>query len=199
MKKSLSICPTCGGNLKISQYHCPECEIDINGEFDGCMFCNLADEDRYFALVFLQTGGNIRDVERVMGISYPTVKAKLAHLLRSLGVDSDDITDNCCGTGRIEMEVDVEEDELKAHLKEMKKHLKENIKSHVRQHVRHVGGSGFCFRAGGRVERGEAETVMHGEAPSKEKVDSVITDLKDGKIDVNAALAKLRSKKGADE
>jgi len=181
MTKSLSRCPSCGGQLKISQYHCSECEIDINGEFEGCIFCNLNDEDRYFALVFLQTGGNIKDVERVMGISYPTVKAKLATLLRNLGV----------GNGGEAGSPPVDKAAIKAEIKEMKKHLKEKIKGNLHRtlhhklhgHNKHPGR--FSFHLNGDKT----------EPDSNPDAKEVIDELKAGNIDVAAALRRLRGEK----
>jgi hypothetical protein len=84
MKKHLEKCPSCDTTLEITCYTCPECGINVQGHFSGCTFCKLSDDDRVFALAFLQTEGNMKDIERLMGISYPTVKARLAKLNRSL-------------------------------------------------------------------------------------------------------------------
>ncbi|MCX6644975.1 MAG: DUF2089 domain-containing protein [bacterium] len=84
MKNHLNTCPKCSSNLKISEYSCPACGTIIEGDFQGCQFCNLEDEDRLFALVFLQTEGNMKDVERLMGISYPTIKSKLRNINNKL-------------------------------------------------------------------------------------------------------------------
>ena len=84
MKNHLNSCPKCASNIKISEYFCPKCRTTIKGDFQGCQFCGLDDEDRLFALVFLQTEGNMKDVERLMGISYPTVKSKLKSINRKL-------------------------------------------------------------------------------------------------------------------
>jgi len=88
MKNQLNQCPKCASPLKITQYGCPHCGTRVEGEFSGCSFCHLDDEDRLFALVFLQTEGNMKDVERLMGISYPTVKARLARLNNALSGES---------------------------------------------------------------------------------------------------------------
>ena len=88
MKNQLNQCPKCASPLKITSYGCPRCGTVIEGEFTGCSFCHLDDEDRLFALVFLQTEGNMKDVERLMGISYPTVKARLARLNNALSGES---------------------------------------------------------------------------------------------------------------
>jgi len=85
MKTQLHNCCSCGSPLEITEYFCPSCETTIRGKFSGCPFCALSDEDRLFALIFIQTEGNMKDVERLMGVSYPTVKAKLAKLNAALG------------------------------------------------------------------------------------------------------------------
>jgi len=85
MKNQLNKCPRCATRLKITRYECPYCGTSVTGEFSGCPFCRLSDEERLFALIFIQTEGNMKDVERVMGISYPTVKARLAKINEILG------------------------------------------------------------------------------------------------------------------
>jgi hypothetical protein len=84
MKNHLNNCPKCNSQLKVTQYSCQDCGSRVEGDFTGCSFCNLGDDDRLFALVFLQTEGNMKDVERVLGISYPTVKSRLAKLNKAL-------------------------------------------------------------------------------------------------------------------
>lgn len=84
MKESLSACPSCEGPLVIRSYQCRDCGTEVHGSFSGCPFCSMPDEDRYFCLVFLQCEGNMKDVESVMGISYPTIKNRLLKIKRSL-------------------------------------------------------------------------------------------------------------------
>jgi hypothetical protein len=84
MKNHLNNCPKCESPLMITRYDCNNCGTSVEGEFTGCPFCRLDDEDRLFALVFIQTEGNMKDVERLMSISYPTIKARLARLNNAL-------------------------------------------------------------------------------------------------------------------
>ncbi len=92
MKNHLNNCPKCSSTLKITRYDCPVCSTRMEGEFQGCAFCHLSDEDRLFAHIFIQTEGNMKDVERLMGISYPTVKAKLKNLNNKLGDQPSSLT-----------------------------------------------------------------------------------------------------------
>ena len=50
-----------------------------------CVFCALPAEQLKFLELFLRCRGNMRDVERTLGLSYPTVRARLDALLASLG------------------------------------------------------------------------------------------------------------------
>jgi hypothetical protein len=91
MKKHLDTCPSCCCSLEITRYTCPDCAVSIDGHFSGCNFCHLSDDDRLFALIFLQTEGNMKDVERLLGISYPTVKARLSKLNVALSQDMENL------------------------------------------------------------------------------------------------------------
>lgn len=48
----------------------------------------LAPDEENFLRVFLAARGSIKEVERRLGISYPTVKSKLEALLNKLGLGS---------------------------------------------------------------------------------------------------------------
>jgi len=69
----------------VSELHCPTCNIKISGQFDLCKFCKLSPEQRAFAEVFIKNRGNIREVEKELGISYPTVRGRLENLIKALG------------------------------------------------------------------------------------------------------------------
>jgi hypothetical protein len=191
MKKNLTLCPSCSGKLKISQYHCSSCGININGEFEGCIFCDLTDEDRYLALVFLQTGGNIRDVERVMGISYPTIKAKLAQLLEHLGVSPEE-----ANGGRIFGDEGEETHHGKfvdhEEIRRFKRELKEKIHGHVHHSIRHAMKAAFA-----PSDENLQPDEKSSEATGKQDADikALLNDIKEGKTDVASALKNLRGEK----
>lgn len=77
-------CPVCGDRLQITQMKCGSCRTTVSGEFEQCRFCRLDEKHMEFLLVFLKNRGNIKDVEREMGISYPSVRNNLDSLLREL-------------------------------------------------------------------------------------------------------------------
>lgn len=79
-------CPTCSGELEIRQLYCPDCQVSIEGKFSPCPFCRLDDGELQFVLTFLRTRGNIKEMERALGISYPTVRSRLNGALHHLGM-----------------------------------------------------------------------------------------------------------------
>ncbi len=80
-------CPVCGEKLSITKLGCPKCMTTIEGDFHPCEFCRLPEEDLDFVKIFIKCRGNIKDVEKELGISYPTVRGKLDSVIRSLGYE----------------------------------------------------------------------------------------------------------------
>ncbi len=79
-------CCVCGEKLTVSRLSCSSCGTTMEGTFEGCPFCSLPPEEMRFLLIFLKNRGSIKDVEREMGISYPTVRAALDNLIATLGL-----------------------------------------------------------------------------------------------------------------
>jgi hypothetical protein len=80
-------CPVCGEKLSIIKLGCPKCSTVIEGDFHPCEFCRLPEEDLSFIKVFIKNRGNIKDIEKELGISYPTVRGKLDAAIRALGYE----------------------------------------------------------------------------------------------------------------
>ena len=82
-----SNCPVCNTKLALTRLSCPSCETELSGAFAQCEFCVLSDEDRDVLRVFLASRGNMKDLERHLGVSYPTARARFDALLGKLGID----------------------------------------------------------------------------------------------------------------
>jgi len=79
-------CPVCGGTLVTTRLGCHGCGTELAGEFGSCDFCALEDKDLDLLRVFLASRGNLREVEKHLGVSYPTARARFTALLMKLGL-----------------------------------------------------------------------------------------------------------------
>ncbi|TMF36398.1 MAG: DUF2089 domain-containing protein [Chloroflexi bacterium] len=82
-----SSCPVCNHRLATTRLSCPACDTELSGAFTQCEFCVLTDEDREVLRVFLASRGNMKDLERHLGVSYPTARARFDTLLGKLGIE----------------------------------------------------------------------------------------------------------------
>ena len=80
-----SRCPFCDGDLEITQLRCQACDTGIDSHLAIPTFFRLPNDLQLFVLVFLRCRGNIREVEKELGISYPTVCKRLDLVNELLG------------------------------------------------------------------------------------------------------------------
>jgi hypothetical protein len=78
-------CPVCGNELDVTELGCPGCGSRLSGSFAPCRFCALSAADADVVEVFLRSRGNMREVERHLGVSYPTSRQRFTELLGRLG------------------------------------------------------------------------------------------------------------------
>lgn len=83
-------CPACEGPLAVKALFCPACGTEVHGRFALNEFALLPKEHLDFLRLFVKTRGNLKEVERVLGVSYPTVRARLDALLKALGYEGED-------------------------------------------------------------------------------------------------------------
>ena len=81
----IATCPVCTSELSVTRLRCGDCGTTIEGEFAVGRFGRLTREQMQVLESFLRSRGNLRDMERELGISYPTVRARVEALVRSLG------------------------------------------------------------------------------------------------------------------
>jgi hypothetical protein len=87
---AIATCPICSGELAVTRLHCRSCGTTLEGDFNVGRFARLGREQ--FALLegFLRSRGNLKEMERELGVSYPTVRARIDALLRALGLGDGD-------------------------------------------------------------------------------------------------------------
>lgn len=86
----ISTCPVCEGELAITRLHCRSCGTALEGEFGVGRFGRLSREQLALLEGFLRSRGNLKEMERELGISYPTVRGRVESLVRALGLADGD-------------------------------------------------------------------------------------------------------------
>ncbi|WP_203568439.1 DUF2089 domain-containing protein [Aestuariimicrobium ganziense] len=86
-------CPVCGEALATTRLGCHHCGTELVGDFRPCPFCSLGDAELDLLTTFLASRGNLREVEKHLGVSYPTARLRLTALLTRLGLTDEDSSD----------------------------------------------------------------------------------------------------------
>lgn len=89
MKQVISRCPVCNSELTVARLKCESCETVIENQFRLSKFDYLSEEELYFTETFIRCRGNIKEVEKELGISYPTVRSKLDAVIKKLGYEEE--------------------------------------------------------------------------------------------------------------
>ena len=85
-KRIIGYCPICHDRLVVKTLRCNHCDTEITGDFSLNPFDYLSSEQLDFALVFIKNQGNIKNIEKDLGISYPTVKKNIEDLCNALNM-----------------------------------------------------------------------------------------------------------------
>jgi len=59
-------------------------DVAIEGSFELPQLARLNLEDQVFVTAFVRSHGSIKEMERIFGVSYPTIKARLNRIAESL-------------------------------------------------------------------------------------------------------------------
>jgi hypothetical protein len=86
VREVISTCPICEGELRVTRLQCATCATAIEGQFAVGRFSRLTREQMALLESFLRARGNLRELERELGVSYPTVRNRIEALLRVLGL-----------------------------------------------------------------------------------------------------------------
>ncbi|MGQ9630650.1 MAG: DUF2089 domain-containing protein [bacterium] len=91
MNRIVDACPVCGErHLVVERVRCSSCGTAVEGKFTLSRLGHLAPEHQEFIEVFIKNRGNIKDVERELGISYPTVRNRLNAVIKALGYKTEE-------------------------------------------------------------------------------------------------------------
>ncbi len=86
-KHLVTACPACQGDLTVSLLTCPACHTRVEGEFSLPPLLDLAPEDHDFLMLFLKTWGNLSEMGKILGVSYPTIRGRYETFLKKIGIE----------------------------------------------------------------------------------------------------------------
>lgn len=83
----LTLCPVCGGRLVATRLHCPDCETVIEGQFELGRLGRLSRDQIEFVETFIKCEGKLSRMEEEVGLSYPTLRARLTEVIEQMGFE----------------------------------------------------------------------------------------------------------------
>lgn len=78
--------------ITIEKVRIKDDDITIEGEFELPPLARLSEEDQIFVSAFVQFHGSIKQMEKVFGVSYPTIKNRLNRITEKLDLVKVDTT-----------------------------------------------------------------------------------------------------------
>ena len=87
MRKLIERCPACSAELVVTRMSCQRCDTEVAGRFETTVFDRLAPESLAFAEIFVRLRGNIKEMERELGLPYNTVRKRLDDVVSEMGYD----------------------------------------------------------------------------------------------------------------
>jgi hypothetical protein len=75
---------TQGQRILVERVRIAEKDIAIQGSFELPQLARLSMDDQIFITAFVRSHGSIKEMERIFGVSYPTIKSRLTRIANSL-------------------------------------------------------------------------------------------------------------------
>jgi len=77
-------CRNCGEEMQIKTLSCPKCNLRVEGDISLPRLTRLSPNDREFIELFVLSGGSLKEVGKLLDISYPTVRGRLDTVIKHL-------------------------------------------------------------------------------------------------------------------
>lgn len=84
MKRLPVHCPSCDGALAVKRLGCEACHTDVEGLYDLPILAGLSNDDQDFILQFVKASGSLKEMAKLLGVSYPTVRNRLDDVIEML-------------------------------------------------------------------------------------------------------------------
>jgi hypothetical protein len=85
MNQVLTNCPVCGEKLSVTRLHCRSCDTTIDGHFEMGRIARLNPSQLEFVETFIRCEGKLNRMEKELDLSYPTLRARLTEVIRTMG------------------------------------------------------------------------------------------------------------------
>ena len=90
MRKILEKCPACQNDVIVTHLRCTRCTCEVIGQFQPTIFNRLSPESLAFVETFVRLRGNIKEMERELGLPYSTIRNRLDDVIAELGFATGD-------------------------------------------------------------------------------------------------------------
>ena len=87
-KEVIGTCQVCQNTLMATRLTCHVCHTEITGDFELSRFSYLNKEELSFVETFIRVYGNIKEMEKELNVSYPTVKKMLEQVVTKMGFEN---------------------------------------------------------------------------------------------------------------
>jgi len=86
MKILPTVCPACKDQLKVKSLICEQCDTQIQGQYELPPLAGLCPDDQAFILDFLKASGSLKEMAKLLGLSYPTVRNRLDEIIERVKI-----------------------------------------------------------------------------------------------------------------
>ena len=83
-KKLPQECPSCQSKLSVKKLSCPQCHTEVDGLFTIPTLASFSQDDQAFVINFIRSSGSLKDMAKIMGLSYPTVRNYLDDVIEKI-------------------------------------------------------------------------------------------------------------------
>ena len=84
MKVLPAICPSCNSQLNVKSLICERCQTEIQGQYELPLLARLSIEDQGFVTDFIKARGSLKEMAKLLGLSYPTVRNRLDEVIERI-------------------------------------------------------------------------------------------------------------------
>jgi hypothetical protein len=77
-------CPSCTSPLQVTILQCSQCTTTVSGSFSLPLLASLDAEEQDLIVEFVKSSGSLKEMARIMGLSYPSVRNRLDELIQKI-------------------------------------------------------------------------------------------------------------------